>query len=47
MRYLWREPIAVDGRKLAAFLGEALPATPLDVAVRETLIGLGCLSPGG
>jgi len=43
MRYLWREPIAVDGRKFAAFLGKDLPATPLDTAVRDTLAGLGCL----
>jgi nucleoside-diphosphate-sugar epimerase len=43
MRYLWREPIRVDGRKLEAFLGKALPATPLDIGVRETLASLGCL----
>jgi hypothetical protein len=28
---------------LKAFLGDSLPATPLDIAVRDTLIGLGCL----
>jgi len=43
MRYLWSEPIALDGGKLKAFLGSALPATRLDAAVRDTLIGLGCL----
>jgi nucleoside-diphosphate-sugar epimerase len=43
MRYLWRETISLDGGKLKAFLGEALPATPLDDAVRDTLVGLGCL----
>ena len=43
MRYLWSESIALDGGKLKAFLGSALPATPLDAAVRDTLIGLGCL----
>jgi nucleoside-diphosphate-sugar epimerase len=43
MRYLWREPISVVGRKLAAFLGKALPATPLDTAVRDTLASVGCL----
>jgi nucleoside-diphosphate-sugar epimerase len=43
MRYLWRQPIALDGSKLEAFLGAALPATPLDAAVRDTLVGLGCL----
>ena len=43
MRYLWREPVSLDGSKLEALLGNAVPATPLDTAVRETLIGLGCL----
>ncbi len=43
MRYLWQRSISLDGSKLAAFLGDALPATPLDVAVRDTLRGLGCL----
>ncbi len=46
MRHLWRQPIALDGGKLKAFLGDALPATPLDAAVRDTLIGLGCLRDG-
>jgi nucleoside-diphosphate-sugar epimerase len=43
MRYLWRETLVLDGGKLEAFLGEALPATPLDAAVRDTLIGLRCM----
>ncbi|WP_158818715.1 NAD-dependent epimerase/dehydratase family protein [Methylocapsa sp. S129] len=43
MRYLWRETISLDGGKLKAFLGDDLPATPLHAAVRETLVGLGCL----
>ncbi|WP_315837898.1 NAD-dependent epimerase/dehydratase family protein [Bradyrhizobium prioriisuperbiae] len=43
MRYLWRESIALDGRKLQAFLGDALPVTPLEIAVRDSLEGLGCL----
>ena len=43
MRYLWSESISLDGSKLGAFLGDALPRTPLDVAVRDTLVGLGCL----
>ena len=43
MRYLWRQTISLDGGKLKAFLGDALPATPLDTAVRDTLVGLGCL----
>jgi nucleoside-diphosphate-sugar epimerase len=45
MRYLWRAPISLDGGKLKAFLGDALPATPLDRAVRDSLVGLGCLRP--
>jgi nucleoside-diphosphate-sugar epimerase len=43
MRYLWSESISLDGSRLEAFLGTALPRTPLDVAVRDTLLGLGCL----
>jgi nucleoside-diphosphate-sugar epimerase len=45
MRYLWKEPLRMDNTKLTAALG-AEPHTPLDEAVRETLIGLGCLSRG-
>lgn len=44
MRYLWRQPVRMDNRKLMAFLG-AEPHTPLDVAVERTLAGLGCLGP--
>ncbi|WP_176592248.1 SDR family NAD(P)-dependent oxidoreductase [Sphingobium sp. EM0848] len=40
MRYLWREPIRLDNRKLVAFLGEE-PHTPLEEAVRTTLFHLG------
>jgi nucleoside-diphosphate-sugar epimerase len=47
MRYLWHQPISMDGSKLQAFLDDALPATPLDDAVRATLIGLGCLPEAG
>ena len=43
MRYLWSESISLDGSRLEAFLGDRLPRTPLDVAVRDTLVGLGCL----
>ncbi|MGO4715200.1 NAD-dependent epimerase/dehydratase family protein [Bradyrhizobium sp. 2TAF24] len=43
MRYLWRTSIALDDRKLRAFLGAAMPLTPLDEAVRASLKGLGCL----
>ena len=42
MRYLWREPIRLDNRKLVAFLG-AEPHTPLDEALRAALAGAGCL----
>ncbi|PZR30685.1 NAD-dependent epimerase/dehydratase family protein [Caulobacter segnis] len=42
MRYLWKQPVRLDGARLAARLGEE-PNTPLDVAVRETLEGMGCL----
>jgi nucleoside-diphosphate-sugar epimerase len=44
MRYLWRETLVLDGGKLTAFLGAAPPATPLDAAVRDTLVGLRCLN---
>ena len=43
MRYLWREPLRMDNRRLVAFLGEE-PHTPLDQAVGEALSGLGCLA---
>lgn len=43
MRYLWEAPIRMNNARLKAVLGEE-PHTPLDVAVRATLIGLGCLA---
>lgn len=43
MRYLWSESISLNGGKLAAFLGDRQPRTPLDIAVRDTLVGLCCL----
>ncbi|HLW92505.1 MAG TPA: NAD-dependent epimerase/dehydratase family protein [Roseiarcus sp.] len=43
MRYLWREPLRMDNSRLKAALGVE-PHTPLDVAVRDTLAGLGCLA---
>ena len=46
MRYLWNTPIRMDNRRLEAALGEE-PHTPLEVAVRDTLIGLGCLASDG
>jgi len=42
MRYLWREPLVLDDRKLRAFLGD-VPHTPLDAAVTASLRALGCL----
>jgi nucleoside-diphosphate-sugar epimerase len=46
MRWLWKQPLELDNDKLVAFLGEE-PHTPLDVALRETLHGLGCLEESG
>jgi nucleoside-diphosphate-sugar epimerase len=42
MRYLWQRPLRLDNRKLTVFLG-AEPHTPLDKAVRQSLIRAGCL----
>ena len=42
MRYLWREPLRMDNARLVARLG-AEPHTPLDEAVRATLVGQGSL----
>jgi nucleoside-diphosphate-sugar epimerase len=44
MRYLWRESFALDNTRLRALLGEE-PHTPIDVAVRATLAGIGSLPP--
>jgi nucleoside-diphosphate-sugar epimerase len=46
MRYLWRHSARLDNTRLRAFLGEE-PHTPLDVAVRTALVGLGCLPSAG
>jgi len=46
MRYLWRETIRLDNRKLVEFLGEE-PRTTVDAAVRATLESLGCLPQAG
>lgn len=43
MRYLWSTPVRMTNERLTAMLG-AEPHTPLDVAVRNTLIGLGCIA---
>jgi len=42
MRYLWKKPLRLDNRKLVAFLGVE-PHTPTDLALRQTLAGLGSL----
>lgn len=44
MRYLWQTPILMRNDRLLSVLGEE-PHTPLDVAMRATLAGLGCLDP--
>jgi len=43
MRYLWQVPLRLDNTKLRALLGTE-PHTPLDVAIRDTLAALGCVS---
>lgn len=45
MRYLWTTPVRLDNARLRGFLGEE-PHTPLEEAVRTTLVGLGCLEAG-
>jgi nucleoside-diphosphate-sugar epimerase len=44
MRWLWKQPLELVNDKLVAFLGEE-PHTPLDVALSETLRGLGAAKP--
>lgn len=46
MRYLWRQPVRMDNRRLLATLGHE-PHTPLDEAVEASLRGLGCLPAAG
>jgi nucleoside-diphosphate-sugar epimerase len=41
MRYLWREPLKLDNAKLVRVLGRE-PHTPLDEAVKTTLVELKC-----
>jgi len=45
MRYLWKVPIRMDNKRLKAELSVE-PHTPLDIAVLDTLIGLGCVCAG-
>ena len=42
MRYLWQTPVRMDNAKLLAVLGHE-PHTPLEVAVKATLKGMGNL----
>ena len=42
MRYLWRQPLRMVNHRLLEVLDEE-PHTPLDQAVRASLMGLGCL----
>ncbi|MGE3230741.1 MAG: hypothetical protein AB7J30_15020 [Hyphomicrobium sp.] len=42
MRHFWTTPIRMENARLRTVLGEE-PHTPLDLAVRDTLVGLGCL----
>jgi nucleoside-diphosphate-sugar epimerase len=44
MRYLWSTPIRMDNARLVAQLGEE-PRTPIETAVRRTLVSMGCLPP--
>lgn len=47
MRYLWNRPVRMRNDRLIAALGSE-PRTPVDEAVRATLLGLGCLTaPSG
>ncbi|MBX5064453.1 NAD(P)H-binding protein [Rhizobium lentis] len=42
MRYLWKVPLRMSNAKLVAELGRE-PQTPIDEAVRASLVALGCL----
>jgi nucleoside-diphosphate-sugar epimerase len=46
MRYLWNVPLHMENKKLRAVLGLE-PHTALNIAVRNTLAGLGCLADAG
>jgi nucleoside-diphosphate-sugar epimerase len=47
MSYLWRVPHALDGRRLAALSTQPLAVTPLNVALRESLLALNLASDRG
>ena len=42
MRYLWRREVLLDGDRLADRIGPE-PRTPIDEALKATLVALGCL----
>lgn len=44
MRYIWQEPLLMPNDRLVAAIG-AEPWTPIDEAVRTSLVALGCLPP--
>ena len=46
MRYLWDHEVVMDGAKMRAALGGE-PHTPLDLALKRTLEGQGCLQTRG
>ncbi|HXP95864.1 MAG TPA: hypothetical protein VN809_04075 [Telmatospirillum sp.] len=43
MRYLWTESVKLENSKLIGFLGGEIN-TPLNEAVRATLVEIGCLT---
>jgi nucleoside-diphosphate-sugar epimerase len=43
MRYLWRNPIKLDNRKLVALIGDE-PHRPLEEALHDVLAAFGCLT---
>ena len=43
MRYLWQEPLRMPNDRLVAAIG-AEPWTPIDEAVRASLVDLGCVA---
>ncbi|MCS0460413.1 MULTISPECIES: NAD(P)H-binding protein [Rhizobium] len=46
MRYLWQEPLRMSNERLVCALGSE-PNTPVDEAVRASLVSLGCMPPAG
>jgi hypothetical protein len=44
MSYLWRVPHALDGQRLETLVGR-LPGTPIETALRTSLLDLGFAAP--